>query len=64
MKTGQPRVPKAIAVANNNVQAILIAAGNSFDEIAEIAAASVGMIDGGFPSDDYSNIATIDGGTP
>jgi hypothetical protein len=25
---------------------------------------SVGMIDGGFPSDNYSNIAIIDGGTP
>lgn len=26
--------------------------------------ASAGIIDGGFPSDNYSNIPTIDGGTP
>lgn len=31
---------------------------------ATVAGASVGIIDGGFPSDNYSNIPTIDGGTP
>jgi hypothetical protein len=61
MKTGQPRVPKAIAVANNNVIQAILSAGDKFEQIA---GPSVGMIDGGFPSDNYSNIATIDGGTP
>jgi|688.fasta_scaffold1749574_2 hypothetical protein len=31
---------------------------------ALVADINAGMIDGGFPSDNYSNITTIDGGTP
>jgi hypothetical protein len=31
---------------------------------AAATVASAGIIDGGFPSDNYSNITTIDGGTP
>ena len=61
MKIGQPRIPKAIAVANNNIQVLLVAANDNFEQILP---PSAGMIDGGFPGDNYSNIETIDGGTP
>jgi hypothetical protein len=50
--TGYTKSSGAIVSTDTILQAIQKLEGN------------VGMIDGGFPSDNYSNITTIDGGTP
>ena len=54
--TGYVSSAGTVAATDTILQAIQKLNGN--------AGGSSGIIDGGFPSDNYSNISTIDGGTP
>ena len=54
--TGYVSGAGTVAATDTILQAIQKLDGN--------AGGSSGIIDGGFPSDNYSNISTIDGGTP